>query len=132
MFFCCHFLVSVKGYQRKNVKRIIGLLAASLWFPHYLEKKGLFCVCNILIISFYICNKRQIKLFESIGSLPIGQSSSSTSAVVDSVVELLYQLCTMLDEATKDRVNALLFWLHETGSAAVQVYSALSLVGTLT
>ncbi|PNF18833.1 hypothetical protein B7P43_G01653, partial [Cryptotermes secundus] len=53
------------------------------------------------------------------GSLPIGQCSSS-SAVVDSVVELLYQLCTVQDEATKDRVNALLFWLHETGSAALQ------------
>lgn len=53
--------------------------------------------------------------------MPVGQSVSSTSAVVDSVVELLYQLCTTQDAATKDRVNALLFWLHETGSAAVQV-----------
>jgi hypothetical protein len=37
----------------------------------------------------------------------------------------------MQDEATKDRVNALLFWLQETGSAALQVHFALALVGTL-
>ncbi|KDR13250.1 hypothetical protein L798_12638, partial [Zootermopsis nevadensis] len=58
------------------------------------------------------------------GSLPVGQSSSSTSAVVDSVVELLYQLCTTQDEATKDRVNTLLSWLHETAGAAVQYMHA--------
>lgn len=63
---------------------------------------------------------------DSTGSLPVGQSSSSTSAVVDSVVELLYQLCTTQDEATKDRVNTLLSWLHETAGAAVQVCSALT------
>ncbi|XP_069689782.1 baculoviral IAP repeat-containing protein 6 isoform X2 [Periplaneta americana] len=54
------------------------------------------------------------------GSLPVGQSSTSTSAVVDSVVELLYQLCTTQDDYTKDRVNALLTWLHETASAAIE------------
>nr|CAD7418720.1 unnamed protein product [Timema poppensis] len=56
------------------------------------------------------------------GSIPIGQSGTSSSSVaVDSVVELLYQLCVTQDEATQDRVSALLSWLQDTALTALQV-----------
>ncbi|KAJ9600172.1 hypothetical protein L9F63_009506, partial [Diploptera punctata] len=55
---------------------------------------------------------------KQINTLLRNGTSSSSSAVVDSVVELLYQLCTTQDEATKSRVNALLTWLQETATAA--------------
>lgn len=58
------------------------------------------------------------------GSLPVGQMTSSSSAVVDSIVELLYQLCTSQDDSTQERVRALLSWLHETATSAIQVFIA--------
>lgn len=42
------------------------------------------------------------------------------SSAVNSVVELLFLLCTTQDTATQSRVSALLTWLRSTAATALQ------------
>ncbi|XP_063222017.1 baculoviral IAP repeat-containing protein 6 isoform X2 [Bacillus rossius redtenbacheri] len=94
---------------------LIPAPAPSLFTPH-LEK-----VLLRLGLHSRALGLRLILTLLRNGTAAFLQGSIPSSAVVDSVVELLYQLCTTQDESTRDRVNTLLSWLNDTALTAIQM-----------
>lgn len=89
--------------------------------------------CGLLLIpapapAFFAANLERVLLRLGLHSRDLGlrlintllrNGAMASLDAIDSVVELIFRLCTCIDEATHDRISSLLNWLHETARIAI-------------